>query len=397
VSRTIGVVTGARSDYGLLRPLLALLDADPTFDLRLFVTGMHLSPRFGMTVGEIEADGYSIAARIPLPLDDDTEAGVTRATAIAMAGFADALAESRPDLLVVLGDRNETFAAAAAALLTRIPIAHLHGGEVTAGAVDDSLRHAITKMSWLHFTAAEPYRRRVIQLGEDPARVFQVGALGVDNALALPKLSREQLAADLGPVFGEKTALVTFQPVTLEAGGGQRQFAALAAALERFGDLSVVITMPNADAGNHEIADAIETLRARRPERVHVFTSLGSVRYLSLLALADVCIGNSSSGLIEAPSLATPTVDIGDRQAGRERAPSVVHCDPVAEEIAAAIATALSPAMREVAARCENPNGDGHAAERIAVVLRRAVADVGELKKAFFDLPAACFPPETRS
>lgn len=382
----IRVVTGTRAEYGIFRPLLERLASDSDFDLALFVTGMHLSERFGATVAEIERDGYAIAARIPIDLDDDSEAGVTAATAAALAGFGRALAADRPDLLLVLGDRTEVLAAATAALIARVPVAHLHGGELTEGALDDAVRHAVTKMSWLHLTATEGYRRRVIQLGEDPHRVFATGALGVDNAVNLPKLSREALEADLGPVFGPRTAVVTFHPVTLEAHTAAEQVAALNEALDRFDDLSVVFTAPNADPGNRPIFEAIDAFVASHPGRAHSFTSLGALRYLSLVAHADVCVGNSSSGIIEVPSLGTPTVDIGDRQAGRDRGPSVVHCEPDADDIAAAIERALSPDFADVVRRRENPYGDGHAADRIMSILSAEVSHLGELKKRFHDV-----------
>lgn len=384
----IAVVTGTRAEYGIFRPLLEGLDADPAFELVLLVTGTHLSERFGNTVTEIERDGHEIAARIPLPLDDDSEAGVTRAAAAALAGFGEALARVRPDVLVVLGDRFEALAAATAALLARVPVAHLHGGELTEGAIDDAIRHSITKMSWWHFTSAEEYRSRVIQLGEDPARVFATGALGVDNALRLPLLSRAELEADLGPVFGSRTALVTFHPVTLESGTAAAHMQALLDALDRFDDLSVVFTAPNADPGNRAIAELIERYVTESGGKAHSFVSLGSLRYLSLLAQADVCVGNSSSGIIEAPSLGTPTVDVGDRQTGRVRGPSVIHCEPTPDAIEQAVARALSPELAAIAERRENPYGDGHAAERILEVLRGVARDgvPAELKKRFYDL-----------
>jgi UDP-hydrolysing UDP-N-acetyl-D-glucosamine 2-epimerase len=381
----IAVLTGTRADYGLFRPLLARLAAGPGTDLALLVTGSHLSARFGATVSEIEADGYRIAARIPLALDDDSELGVARAASTALAGVAAALAGERPDLLLLLGDRYETLAAAVAALLARVPVGNLHGGEVTEGAADDAMRHAITKMAWLHFAATPGYARRIVQLGEDPARVFAVGALGVDNALGMDKLTRAELEADLGPVFGPRTAVVTFHPVTLDERGAAEQVAALLAALDSVPDLHAVFTMPNADAGNRAIFSAIEGYCAAHPGRARAFASLGARRYLSLLELADVCVGNSSSGIIEAPSLGTPTVDIGDRQTGRERGPSVLHCVPQAEGIATAIAQALTPEMQRLAQARENPYGDGHTAERIAAILREQLPGLGSLKKRFYD------------
>jgi GDP/UDP-N,N'-diacetylbacillosamine 2-epimerase (hydrolysing) len=383
---SIQVVTGTRADYGLLHPLMSLLDDDPAFRASMIVTGTHLSDRFGLTVREIESDEHRISARIPLPLDNDSEEGVTKAMAAAMSGFAEAFASERPDLVVILGDRTEALAAATAALFTRIPIAHIHGGELTEGAIDDAIRHAMTKMSWLHFTSTDAYRRRVIQLGEDPSRVHAVGALGVDNALHVPRMSREQLEADLGPIFGTRTAVVTFHPVTLEQDSASQQFAQLAAALDSFDDLAVVFTRPNADAGNVALFDAIDRFVKDHPGSAHAFSSLGSTRYLSLLSLADVCVGNSSSGIIEAPALGTPTVDIGDRQGGRVRGASVTDCEPTTDAIRDAMLTALSPEMQALAARCETPYGDGHAAERIVDVLRTEAPRLGSTKKRFRDL-----------
>jgi UDP-hydrolysing UDP-N-acetyl-D-glucosamine 2-epimerase len=386
---SIAVATGTRADYGIFRPLLRRLEAEEAFDLSLLVTGTHLSSRFGLTVSEIEADGYRIATRIPLDLDDDTEVGVAKATAAALVGFSEALAADRPGLLLLLGDRFETLAAATAAQLARVPVAHLHGGELTCGAVDDAIRHSVTKMSWLHFTATESYRRRVIQLGEDPARVHATGALGVDNALGMPLMTRQELEADLGPVFGPATAVVTYHPVTLETGTAAAQMNALSEALTRFSDLSVVLTAPNADEGNRAVFEAIAQFVETHRGRASSFVSLGARRYLSLVAEADVCVGNSSSGIIEAPSLGTPTVDIGDRQTGRDRGPSVIHCEPTVADITDAIRLALSPELRAVAARRDNPYGDGRAAERIVRILKGFASASGptSLKKTFFDLP----------
>jgi GDP/UDP-N,N'-diacetylbacillosamine 2-epimerase (hydrolysing) len=383
----VSVVTGTRADYGLLRTLVAAMAADPEFDVSLLVTGSHLSERFGMTVREIEADGWRISARVPLPLDDDSPAGVAHATALALSGIADALSESRPDLVVVLGDRTEALAAAAAAVIVGVPIVHLHGGELTQGAIDDALRHAITKLAWLHFTSTDEYRRRVIQMGEDPVRVHTVGALGVDNARKLPRLSRRQLEDELGPVFGERTAVVTFHPETLEGSRSLGDFEQVLAALDSLPDLRFIFTRPNADAGNQAISEAIDRFIAVHADRASAFVSLGAVRYASVLALADVCIGNSSSGIIEAPALGTPTVDVGDRQRGRVAGPTVLHVPPVAADIREAIETALSPGVQEIANRRETPYGDGRAAERMVDLLREAQGLLGDTRKHFYDLP----------
>ena len=384
----IAVLTGTRAEYGLFQPLLDELAREPGFATSLIVTGTHLAPRFGMTIDEIARDGHRIAGRVPLPLDGDSELDVSRAMGAALSGVAEALAAERPDLLVLLGDRYETLAAASAALLARVPIAHLHGGELSQGAVDDAMRHAITKMAWLHFPATAPAARRIIQLGEDPTRVFTVGALGVDNALRRPKLGKPALEGELGPLFGPTTALVTFHPVTLEHFDCARQIGELLAALDGLPDLWTVFTMPNADAGNRAVAEAIERFCETHPDKAHAFASLGARRYLSLLALADVCLGNSSSGIIEAPALGTPTVDIGERQAGRDRAAGVLHCEPRSAAIAATVRQALSPEVRHRARTCPNPYGDGHAAARIVDVLRRRMPITGPLMKRFCDLTA---------
>ena len=369
MTRRILIVTGTRADYGLFHPLLAVLEASPDFEVALLVTGAHLVERFGMTVGEIEADGHGIAARVPVPLDDDSRTGIARATGAAVTGIAEALADERPDLVVLLGDRYEALAAATAAALMRVPVAHLHGGEVTEGAIDDSIRHAITKLSALHFVATAEYAQRVIQMGEDPERVFVVGALGVDNALQTGLVPVDTLASDLDFEFACPTALTTFHPVTLDDDDGVAEIAELLAAFDALPALRVLITMPNADAGNRAIAELLTTWAGANVTRAKVFASLGRVRYLSAMDACDLVIGNSSSGIIEAPSFGKPTVDIGDRQAGRIRAASVIHAKPEHAIITSAIDRALSAASREVAAGCVNPYGDGHAAERIVRVL----------------------------
>jgi GDP/UDP-N,N'-diacetylbacillosamine 2-epimerase (hydrolysing) len=386
------VLSGTRADYGLFRPLLASLAAEPAFATSLIVTGAHLTPRFGDTVGEIEADGYRIAARVPLPLEGDAELDVARAAAAALAGIATALDAERPDLLIVLGDRYETLAGAWAALLARGPVAHLHGGELSQGATDDAMRHAVSKLAWLHFPATAGAARRLAQLGEEPERIVTVGALGIDNALREPRLSRAELEAELGPLFGPATALVTFHPVTLETGSAG-QFGELLTALDGRADVATVFTLPNADAGNLAVTRAIKDYCEAHADTAHAFASLGSRRYLSLLAQADVCLGNSSSGIIEAPALGTPSVDIGARQAGRERAASVLHSEPRAADIAAALQRALSPELLDLAQTCDNPYGDGHAAERIVATLRRVLPFSGPLIKRFHDLPGTTAGP----
>jgi len=384
MTRRIGVVTATRAEYGLLRSLLDTLRADAAVELQLVVAGAHLAERFGMTVRQIEQDGLRIDARVPMPLDDDSALGVTRALAAATAGFGEAFARLRPDLLVVLGDRYEMLAAAQAAMLARIPIAHLHGGEATEGAVDEAIRHAITKMSHLHFVAAEAFRRRVIQLGERPDRVWTVGATGLDNIAGVERLPRAQLEAALGIALRAPSFLVTYHPATLSDADPGQAMRTLLEALDETGG-TIVLTGVNADAGGAAVRREAERFAAARPERVRLVETLGVQRYLSLMALVDAVVGNSSSGLLEAPSVGTPSVDVGERQRGRPRAPSVVHCDGDAQAIRGALATALSPQMRAVAARRETPYGTPGAAGRIAAVLRAHPLE-GLLAKRFHDL-----------
>jgi UDP-hydrolysing UDP-N-acetyl-D-glucosamine 2-epimerase len=383
MKRRVVVITGTRADYGLLHPLLVALEAADELDVGLVVTGTHLDDRFGMTVDEIEADGHTILARVPLPLRKDTGVGVAHATGAAVSGVADALAAADPSIVVALGDRYETLAAAVAATLMRIPVAHLHGGEVTEGAVDDALRHAITKLSAVHFVATADAERRVLQMGEDPARVFNVGALGVDNALRTQLIPSVELGRQLGFDLASPSAVVTFHPVTLDENAGVAQVEELLAALDLIPALRVALTRPNADAGNSIILERLESWAAGAKGRARSFVSLGRVRYLSAVAAADVVVGNSSSGIIEAPSLGTPSVDVGDRQAGRARAATVLHAKPERDAIGAAIQRALAPEMQRQAALRVNPYGDGHAAERITDVLLR----LGELstRKRFLD------------
>ncbi len=385
MTRSVLVVTGTRAEYGLLQPLLAALERSPEFSVAVLVTGAHLCERFGMTVREIEADGYRIAARVALPLEDDSRLGVARATGEAVCGIAEALDAERPDRVVILGDRYEALAAATAAALMRIPVAHLHGGEITEGAIDDSMRHAITKLSTVHLVSTQEYADRVIRMGEEPSRVFVVGALGVDNALHTELVPPEMLAADLGFAFDTPTALVTFHPVTLDGDDGVAELDEVLAAFDELPSLRVLITMPNADAGNRTIAERIEAWVAANASRATAFASLGRVRYLSAMAACDIVVGNSSSGIIEAPSFGKPTVDIGDRQAGRIRAASVVHAAPERAIITSAISLALAQRER-LCADDANPYGDGRAAERIV----EALLGIPHLttRKRFYDAPS---------
>lgn len=386
--RKVCVFTGTRAEYGILRPLLRTILQKPELHLQLLVSGMHLSPEFGLTVREIEGDGFSIDERVEMLLSSDTPLGTVKSAALGLMGIAEAIGRLAPDILVLLGDRFEAFAAAAAAYLLGVPVAHLHGGEVTEGAVDEGLRHAVTKMSALHFTATEEYRRRVIQLGEDPSAVFNVGALGVEEIRHLPLLSRPELEKSLGVPLGERSVLVTFHPVTQEAGSAKEQIGALLEALDRLPLSRILFTKANADAEGRLINALLEEYVASRPEKASLFASLGQLRYLSAIRHCEAVIGNSSSGLIEAPSLGIPTVNIGNRQKGRVRGASVIDCEPAADTIEAACRRALTEEFKKIARTADNPYYRVGTAERIAEILQTA-----ELlrPKIFFDLPAHCF------
>ena len=385
--RRIAVVTGTRAEFGLLSRVICLLGEAPEVDLLVIATGAHLSAAHGYTLHEIEASGVSVAARVDLGLGDDSPAGVARAIGRGTVGFAGVFDQLRPDCVVVVGDRYEILAAASAASACRIPIAHLHGGELTEGAIDDAIRHAVTKLSHLHFVAAAPYWNRVVQLGEDPKRVHLVGGLGVDVAQHTPALDRATLERDTGYRFGPRNVVVTYHPVTLAEDGGFAELDGMLAALAALRDVHVAFTLPNADAGNAAMRARIEAFAAAHAH-VWAFSSLGYQRYLSFVRESDGVVGNSSSGLIEAPALGVGTVNIGARQGGRLRAASVIDCAGDVESVSQALATLLSPACRARAAQAENPYGDGGASERIVAVLR-AVDLETIIHKHFHDLPTA--------
>lgn len=367
MTRRVAVITTGRSDYGLLYPLLSRLRADERFELALVVTGAHLLEDDGVTMREIRADGFPVQAVVPLESGED-RLSTARAIAAATSGIADALDAVRPEVVVLLGDRFETLAAATAALVLGIPIAHLHGGEVTLGSLDDPFRHAITKMATLHFPATETYRRRIVQMGADPSVVINVGSLAVDNVKRTELLSEEAFAERFGVRCDSETLLVTFHPVT-KGGDTTEEAEALFGALERLSRFRVLFTAPNADAGGRALEGLIASFVERDPERRALVSSLGRVGYLSAAKNAAAVVGNSSSGLIEVPALGVPSVDVGVRQTGRVRPPSVVHTDDDAEGIVAAVEKATSPEHRALAARADNPYGDGTAAEQIVACL----------------------------
>lgn len=376
------VITGSRSEYGLLSPLMRELKRARGVRLQVVATGMHLSSKFGNTWREITRDGFRIDARVRFPLPD--EKGTAVSIGRAVEGIARALSRLGPDLAVILGDRFEAFAAATAAYTLHIPIAHLHGGEVTAGVLDEGFRHSITKMSALHFTSTAEYRRRVIQLGEKPDTVFNVGAIGLDNARSVKLMGRAELGRDMGFDLSGDVACVTFHSAMFESRGPETQLKELFRALDRFPELRLVFTLPNADKGSAGIIKAVRAYAAANKSRAAAYASLGVRRYLSLLKVARVVVGNSSSGIIEAPSMKVPTVNIGSRQEGRTRPASVIDCAARAGEIERAIRKALSPAFAKNLWK-PNPYGNGRAAPKIACILLRKASRLS-VKKGFYDL-----------
>jgi UDP-N-acetylglucosamine 2-epimerase (non-hydrolysing)/GDP/UDP-N,N'-diacetylbacillosamine 2-epimerase (hydrolysing) len=382
-TRCIAVVTGSRADYGLLRSLLFAIHNDETLTLQLIVTGMHLAPEFGLTYRQIEADGLPIAARVEMLVSSDTATGVAKSMGLGLIGFADTYQALAPDLLVVLGDRFEILAAAQAALVQRIPMAHIHGGETSEGAFDESIRHALTKMAQWHFVAAEPYRQRVIQMGEAPERVFNFGAPGLDQLDAIALLDRGELSRSLGIAAGAQLLLVTYHPATLGERCPVRAMDELCAALARFEDAVVVFTYPNADTGGRALIDCVDRFVALAPARRHAFASLGQHRYLSLMRAADVVVGNSSSGLIEAPALHRATVNLGDRQKGRLRAASVIDTEESRDAIERAVRLALSADFQRRLPEVDSPYGKGQVGVRIRDTLSRVPLAI---QKPFFDI-----------
>lgn len=386
--RRIAVFTGTRAEYGLLYWLMKDIQAHPELELQVIAAAMHLSPEFGHTWQAIVDDGFSVDAKVEMLLSSDSRVGIAKSMGLGNIGLADALERLAPDALVILGDRFEALAAAQTALVMNIPIMHLHGGEVTEGAYDDAIRHAITKMASLHGVAAEPYRQRVIQMGEKPERVLNVGALGLDHLARSPRMSRQALAESLGFALDAPFLLVTYHPVTLADEPPVESFQALLDALDRWPDHRVILTYPNADNGGRAIIPLLEAYAARQPARVLAIPSLGFKRYLSAVAAADAVVGNSSSGLIEVPSFGIPTVNIGQRQGGRLAADSVLHCDPQADAIDASLRQALRPAFREQCRHTLNPYGQGNAAQQIVDALATQPL---ETLKTFHDLPgSAC-------
>jgi GDP/UDP-N,N'-diacetylbacillosamine 2-epimerase (hydrolysing) len=385
MKRKICIITGTRAEYGLLRWVMQGIKDDDELTLQIIATGMHLSPEFGLTYREIEHDGFLIDRKVEMLTSSDTSVGIAKSMGLGLIGFADVLNELKPDLIIVLGDRFETFAAVSAALVACIPIAHLHGGEVTEGAFDEALRHSITKMSHLHFVATEEYRQRVIQLGEQPERVFTVGGLGVDNIKCLKLLNRATLETSLELKLSKKNLLITFHPVTLENATATDQMNELLAALSELKETQLIFTLPNADTDGRELIKMVKKFVAQNTN-AHAYTSLGQLRYLSCILHLDGVIGNSSSGILEVPSFNKGTINIGDRQRGRLQAASVINCKPNKESIMAALNKLYSVDFQDSLSTIQNPYGDGGASEKIVEVIKYH-RDDGIIKKIFYDLP----------
>lgn len=385
MKKIISILTATRAEYGLLKPIIAKLNTIEEFDVRIVATGAHLSPEFGLTYQEIEKDSFQIDEKIEILLSSDTPSSISKSMGLAMISFADYFEKLSPDLLIVLGDRYETLAVATTAMNQRIPIAHLYGGETTEGAIDESIRHAITKLSYIHFTSTDEYRNRVIQLGEHPSRVFNVGAIGIENILSEMLLSKEELEEELKIDLSKSYAVVTFHPVTLENNSSKKQVESLLEVCKKFSNLSFIFTKANADAEGRIINQLIDKY-SQDNDNIFAFTSLGMRRYLSVLKYCSMVIGNSSSGLLEAPSFGIPTINIGDRQKGRLQADSVINCEPTIVNITKSINLALSDEFVKKAKKTINPYGNGDTSNKVVEVIKDYMLnDKIDLKKKFYD------------
>jgi GDP/UDP-N,N'-diacetylbacillosamine 2-epimerase (hydrolysing) len=382
--KKICVVTGTRAEYGLLYWLMKEIEADKELQLQLIVTGMHLSPEFGLTYKEIEKE-FKIDKKIEMLLSSDTSIGISKSMGLAQISFAEAYEELKPDIVIVLGDRYEIFSAASAAMIGKIPIAHLHGGETTEGAFDESIRHSITKMSHLHFTATDEYKNRVIQLGEHPNRVFNVGGMGIENIKRLKLLTKEEFEKSIDFKLNKKNILVTFHPVTLEKSTAKEQFQELLDAIYELKDTNIIFTKANSDTDGRVINQMIDEYVAKNSDKSVVFVSLGQLRYLSALQFVDAMVGNSSSGLTEAPSFKIGTINIGDRQKGRIKADSVIDCEPNKSSIQQAFLKLYSKEFQELLRGVKNLYGEGCASTKIIEVIKKVHLE-NILKKSFYNL-----------
>ncbi|WP_348653137.1 UDP-N-acetylglucosamine 2-epimerase [uncultured Sulfurimonas sp.] len=384
MKRKICVVTGTRAEYGLLYWLMKEVEADSELELQVIVTGMHLSPEFGLTYKEVEKY-FKIDKKIEMLLSSDTPVGISKSMGLAQISFAEGFDELKPDILVVLGDRYEIFSAVSAAMISRIPIAHLHGGETTEGAFDESIRHSITKMSHLHFTATDEYKKRVIQLGEQPNCIFNVGGMGIENIKRLKLLSKEEFEKSIDFKLNKKNILVTFHPVTLEDSTASEQFQNLLEAIDELEKTNIIFTKANSDTDGRIINSMIDEYINKNSQKSIGFTSLGQLRYLSALQFVDAMVGNSSSGLLEAPSFKIGTINVGDRQKGRIMADSVIDCDSNRLSITKAFEKLYKDEFQELLKNSNNPYGDGCASTKIIETLKKV--DLNNiLKKSFYDL-----------
>ncbi|SDC58399.1 UDP-N-acetylglucosamine 2-epimerase [Halanaerobium congolense] len=387
IKKKVCVVTGTRAEYGLLRPLIKKIDENPKFELQLIATGMHLSPEFGLTYRNIESDGFKIDEKVEILLSSDTSIGISKSMGLGLISFSESYNKLNPDLIIILGDRYETFSATAAASVANIPVAHLHGGELTEGAFDDSFRHSMTKMSYLHFTSTEEYRKRVIQLGENPERVFNVGALGVENILNLDLLSKRELERELDISLREKYLLIVFHPVTLENKTAENNFKELLKAIEKYDeDISKVFIKGNSDTEGRIINQMIDNY-INEKNNSYAFTSLSIENYLSLLKNCFAMVGNSSSGVLEAPSLNIPSINIGDRQKGRIKAESVFDCKNNENDILSTLKEINHLFLNDKFKNINNPYEKENTSDEIIKVIERFLIDnkIG-LKKKFYDI-----------
>ncbi len=381
----ICVATGTRAEYGLLKPLISAIQNETNFSLQILATGAHLSPEFGLTYQVIEKEGFKIDKKVEMLLSSDTAASIVKSMGLGMIGYADALQDLAPDILVILGDRYEMLAIASSALIFNIPIVHIHGGEITEGAYDDAIRHSITKMSHLHFTSTEEYKNRIIQLGENPKNVHNVGAIGIDSIKNLSLLNREELEESLGIKFNQFNYQVTFHPSTLDKESPENQFRILLEAIDLQENSFFVFTKANADTGGRIINQMIDDYVYKNPQKAIAFTSLGNLRFLSLVKVCDAIVGNSSSGIIETPSLKTATINIGHRQKGRIQANTVVNASVTVENIVKAFETVKSQEFKENTRNSINPYGTGAVTDKIMKVLKGI--DINSFQsKPFFNI-----------
>lgn len=385
MKKKVCIFTGTRAEYGLLRPLMQVLESEKDIQLQIIASGMHLSPEFGLTYKEIEKDGFKIDEKVEILLSSDTPIGISKSIGLGIIGYGEALSRLNSDMVIVLGDRFESLAFAIAATVSRIPIAHIHGGETTEGAIDEAFRHSITKMSYLHFTSTEEYRKRVIQLGEASDRVFKVGALGIDNIKTMKLLSKKEFEESIGFKLNKKNILVTYHPVTIEKSTSESQFKNILEALDELEGTNIIFTKPNADTDGRVIIKMIDDYVEKNREKAISFVSMGQLKYLSALQFVDAVVGNSSSGIIEAPSFKVGTINIGDRQKGRITADSTINCEPDKNCIGDAFGKLYSKGFQVKLKKVNNPYGQGDTAERIIKILLNYPFENG-LKKKFYNI-----------